>query len=63
MHRPRLFLPPVPAVLLAPARGSEAADDTDGDGAFDPAADQSVPGPDDDDDDDQVDDDAGYRVG
>ncbi len=39
--------------------------DTDGDGAFDPAADRPVPEPDDDDDDDddQVDDDAEYRVG
>jgi hypothetical protein len=38
--------------------------DTDGDGAFDPAADQPVPEPDDDDDeDDEVDDDAEYRVG
>ena len=62
MHRPRLFPPLVPAVLLLPARRSEAADDTDGDGAFHPAADQSVPEPDADDD-DQVDDDAGYRVG
>ena len=38
--------------------------DTDGDGGFDPAADQPVPEPDDDDDDDdEVDDDAEYRVG
>ena len=39
--------------------------DTDGNGAFDPAADRPVPEPDDDDDDDdaEVDDDAEYRVG
>jgi hypothetical protein len=58
------------AVPLAPALTQstelEAAlyADTDGNGAFDPAADRPVPEPDDDDDlDDDVDDDAEYRLG